>query len=263
VIRRTHKGGVIFSSKFNPTKEFESLLRRMEELQVFGVNSCDESEINEHLSTISRNPKYMVDILREIFKDNYNRDKIVDVLMQLGLLYLKTTKEKWIFKSDSLFRDTKQTNMKYACCMNIGKIIGERINVENQVMEAKLLQNKDQTEALLKEIKDKQYIEMQKASKVTNVTEKTSLEDEILRLQKLQVDILHKKVCIDESIKQLNMSGFIDINTLSSYLSETAGCEDLLQLLLIKPIASEGGSRRRVRNTHRRGKHTRIYKPKK
>ena len=53
-IRRTRKGGVIFGRQFDPKTEFESLLKKMENLQVFGASTCDESKINDRLSTISR-----------------------------------------------------------------------------------------------------------------------------------------------------------------------------------------------------------------
>ena len=277
-IRRTRKGGDVkdfrdkmftkFGRQSQAKTEFKSLLRRMEKLQVFGVTGCNHL-FSSQFSNL-KDSEYMVDILREKFNSIPNRDDIIDALIQLGLLYLKYPRE-WNFTSDLSDNADDAKNIKYKCVVNIGKSIGEKIKAEKELVEKKLLYIKEETEILLKTTTQQTDEIISKLS--SSELKDTVLDNENLRLKNLLANLTGKIACINEIIKEINKSYFIDITALSeSYrcVNDTFARqlpvllrETNLPTRLEQQEHSAGGSRRRRMNTHRRGKHTRRYKPKK
>lgn len=273
-IRRTRKGGdfkdfrdTIFTKLGRQTQaktEFKSLLRRMEKLQVFGVTGCDDSFVGK-LNDPDES-KYMVDILRE----NFNSVPNIDALIQLGLLYLKYHRE-WDFTSDLSDNADDAKNIKYKCVMNIGEIIGKKIEAEKELVEKKLLQIKEETEKSVSII-ERELNDVYSSFRQLN----TQATDGNTALKKTSETLLanvrtyaYRVTCIDEIIIKVGQSDFIDIAALSRDGCVFQRFGILLRELLAATILparleqSEGGSRRRRMNTHRRGKHTRRYKPKK
>lgn len=296
-IRRTRKGGDVkdfrdkmftkFGRQSQAKTEFKSLLRRMEKL---GFANC-QSMINPFKETNNKNLKDFLLSKITPFTSPDNRNYIINALIQLGRLYLKYPIE-WRFKSDV---ENVAKNNKYSCVMELGKIIGDKIQEEQNVAKSDMyvtdidiLLNK---QTRIRKLLDDTQREHDAKLAYYSSGEKSENDAEYIELRESMVNYVRQISCIDAIIDKMRSSGTTDINIdniagISSNLycvdyRFSKNLEELLQEArneytsqqtpgvsssVSSSVSSDallGGSRRRRMNTHRRGKHTRRYKPKK
>jgi hypothetical protein len=301
-IRRTRKGGDVkdfrdkmftkFGRQSQAKTEFKSLLRRMEKLGF----QCNEGMTrvfqarNIYTASVTVSVKdWLKSKIETIRSAGINHDDIVAVLMELGQLYLKYPKE-WNFTSDVGNNDK---NIKYGCVMELGKFIGNKITQEHSAAkpdmsatDIDILMNK---QTRIQKLLDDTKIELETKLRIFSSGEKSKNDPEYIELRNLIVKYTGQISCIDTIITKIRSSGTTDINDISSKLNCVdyrfrKNLEELLQearneyysqlttdmspasvlsSVALSSVASVGGSRRRRMNTHRRGKHTRRYNPKK
>ena len=299
-IRRTRKGGDVkdfrdkmftkFGRQSQAKTEFKSLLRRMEKLGLFRTTGCQRmiNSFREKNKSINLND-FLLSKIERITSTDDDRNGIIDALMQLGNLYLKYPTD-WRFKSDLSDAGSVNKNDKYNCVMELGQIIGNKLRPERSdaksdmyVTDIEILLHK---QTRIQELLDDTQIELD--TKLADYS-KSKNEAEYIKLRKLIVNYTGQISCIKAIIEKIRSSGTTDIADISSTLNcvdyrFNKNLEELLQeatdeynsqpksdALSSEALSSEalssdvllGGSRRRRMNTHRRGKHTRRYKPKK
>lgn len=195
--------------------EFKQLLREIERLRIFESEDCDvflRSLPNPNHIDEESNSTYMLDFLKTKFNSTPNGQAIIDVLIKLGLLYLKN-ESTWDYKSD-VDRAENGKNMKYNCLMFTGVMIGEKMKKEKESVLEKLKIIKKQTnELIIKTRQDKSAI-MWKLSQV-NFNKDSSFQEENSKLLTLVENLEDRNKCIDAVILEITNSDYVDIDDLN------------------------------------------------
>ena len=196
--------------------EFKQLLREIERLRIFESEECDvflSSLPNPNHIDEESNSTYMLDFLKTKFNSTPNGQAIIDVLIKLGLLYLKN-KSTWDYKSN-VDTTVNGKNMKYNCLMLTGVMIGERMKNEKESVLEKLKIIKRQTnELIIKTRHDKTAI-MWELNKV-NFDKDSPLQEENRKLLTLLESLENRNKHIDAVILEITKSDYVDVEYLNS-----------------------------------------------
>lgn len=196
--------------------EFKQLLREIERLRIFESEECDvflSSLPNPNHIDEESNSTYMLDFLKTKFNSTPNGQAIIDVLIKLGLLYLKN-KSTWDYKSN-VDTTVNGKNMKYNCLMLTGVMIGERMKNEKESVLEKLKIIKRQTNELITKTRQDKIAIMWELNKV-NFDKDSPLQEEYSKLLTLLESLENRNKHIDAVILEITKSDYVDVEYLNS-----------------------------------------------
>ena len=196
--------------------EFKQLLREIERLRIFESEECDvflSSLPNPNHIDEESNSTYMLDFLKTKFNSTPNGQAIIDVLIKLGLLYLKN-KSTWDYKSN-VDTTVNGKNMKYNCLMLTGVMIGERMKNEKESVLEKLKIIKRQTNELIIKTRQDKIAIMWELNKV-NFDKDSPLQEEYSKLLTLLESLENRNKHIDAVILEITKSDYVDVEYLNS-----------------------------------------------
>ena len=196
--------------------EFKQLLRDIERLRIFESEECDvflSSLPNPNHIDEESNSTYMLDFLKTKFNSTPNGQAIIDVLIKLGLLYLKN-KSTWDYKSN-VDTTVNGKNMKYNCLMLTGVMIGERMKNEKESVLEKLKIIKRQTNELIIKTRQDKIAIMWELNKV-NFDKDSPLQEEYSKLLTLLESLENRNKHLDAVILEITKSDYVDVEYLNS-----------------------------------------------
>ena len=195
--------------------EFKQLLREIDRLRIFESEECDvflRSLPNPNHIDEESNSTYMLDFLKQKFNSSPNGQAIIDVLIKLGLLYLKN-ESTWDYKSD-VDTGANGKNMKYNCLMFTGVMIGEKMKKEKESVLEKLKIIKKQTNELLVKTRQDKTAIMWKLSQVY-FNKDSPFQEENSKLLTLLENLEDRNRCIDAVILEITKSDYVDVDDLN------------------------------------------------